>query len=97
MCRRHLSTGGNLISQEDLTRKEATYYKPIDFVSDDPMYNICEITQDFKCPLGMGYTLKCWKASHDERMTCEMGDNSNVMFFSEKYYIWKSEVAAGRE
>lgn len=90
MYRGFYPTGGKLISKQNWMRKEEAYYKAISFISIDPMRNICEITHR-----GDTYTVKCFKSSLDEKMSYDSGDDCNVMFFSEKYYIWKKETPGG--
>lgn len=68
--------------------RTSAYDKAIQFIMEDPEYNICEITWW----LGWGYTLQCWTVSNTTPTTFSHRGGEHFLFFSEMLFKWKDHV-----
>ena len=71
----------------NLSREDA-YNKATEIIMADPRYNICDI----ELCAGGSYSLRCWKATEDERMSFEAVTGWHVLFYSEILFKWKGEI-----
>lgn len=84
-------TSGKLLFSEDSMSHKSAYDKAIQFIMQDPEYNLCEITWW----LGWGYTLQCWTVSNTTPTTFSHRGGEHFLFFSEMLFKWKDHVRHG--
>ncbi|XP_015756224.1 PREDICTED: interferon-induced very large GTPase 1-like [Acropora digitifera] len=81
-------TNGKLLFSEDSLSRKSAYDKAIQFIMEDPEYNICEITWW----VVWGHTLQCWTVSNTTPTTFSHRGGEHFLFFSKMLFKWKDHV-----
>lgn len=84
---RFLPTNAKVVNSRKVNRRQA-YDRAIEFISRNPQERFCQITHNFL----NRYTLKRLESSAKERPMFRSDKKDHVLFFSEKYFIWKEDL-----